>query len=402
MAWLASVKERSAKKYAVDRQRLIISTGGELTMKFSTVGIREELSPVETLRFQIPEFDKLTEAKGKSIALPSQPAHGCHWKISVFPRGTLSSDDEKEYVSVFFHIDPAVDITVDTRFSVEVRSIRQTLAYEFSKTARVWGLTNFIKRERLLNKDNNFLLSNGTLVIDVELQVYVEKAPIWYPKPITDSKFLTNLLESSCCSDVTFKVGNQKFRLHRNFLASRASALFQMIEHPDQIIALDDVDADTFRCIVRHIYTGDWPVVSAASVVDADVANTMLSSADRFGCTNLKHYFESVIVEKFLNEDSAADMLLLGDSHTCALLKEAAIKICLEHAAAVMDTDGWKRLKESRSLLEELFSASHRKPSNQADDTEGQSVAELRNRLLKLDRDVDGSREMLVKRLKAE
>jgi BTB/POZ domain len=365
--------------------------------ELSTVGIREELSPVVNLRFQIDEFDKRTEASGESIELPSLPAHGYRWKITVFP-------DEEEYVSVFLHIDdPAVDSTVDTIFSVEIRSIRQTLAYEFSNTARLWGLTHFIKRERLFNKDNNFLLPNGTLVIDVELQVYVEKAPIWYPKPITDSKFLADLLESSCCSDVTFQVDNQDFRLHRVVLASRAPVLFQMIEHPDQIIALDDdVDADTFRSIVRHIYTGDWPAVSAASVADADVAKTMLTSADRFGCTDLKHYLESVIVEKFLNEDSAADMLLLGDSLTCALLKEASMKICLEQAAAVMDTDGWKRVVESNALMAELFAASHRKHSNEADDTEGQSIADLRDQLLKRGRDVDGSREMLVKRLKAE
>jgi BTB/POZ domain len=317
-------------------------------------------------------------------------------------------------VSVFLRInDPGVDITVDTQATLKVGPERHTLlTHKFSKDAV--GFRNLIERETVLNTDNKFLLPNGTLVIDVELQVYVELPPVWYPKqPMTDTKFLADLLESSCCSDVTFQVGHQDFRLHRNVLASRAPALFQMIDHPDQIIALDDdddvVDADTFRSIVRHIYTGDWPVASADTVVDADVtAKTMLISADRFGCTTLKHYYESVIVEKFLNKDNAADMLLLGDSHTCALLKEAALKICHEQAAAVMDTDGWKRVKESNALVVELFAAScchHRQRSNNnpADDIEGQSsVAELRDRLLKRGRDVDGSREMLVKRLKAE
>jgi hypothetical protein len=61
-------------------------------MKLSTFGILKELSPVETLRFQIHEFDKLTEARGTSITLPSLPAHGYHWKISVYPHGNDSSD----------------------------------------------------------------------------------------------------------------------------------------------------------------------------------------------------------------------------------------------------------------------------------------------------------------------
>jgi speckle-type POZ protein len=411
-------RDNSSRRRSIHHGRVPVrSSSGELltTMKVSTFGIRKELSPVETLRFQIHEFGKLTEAKGESIELPSLPAHGYQWHIRVYPRGHRDSDEEEEAVSVFLRIaDPGVDSTVDTQFTFKVGPERHTLAHTFSKNMR--GFFNLIERETLHNTaDNKFLLPNGTLVIDVDIQVYVELPPVWYPKPITDhSKFLADLLESSCCSDVTFRVGNQDFRLHRNVLASRAPALFQMIDQPDQIIALDDdddddfVDADTFRSIVRHIYTGDWPVASAAAVVDADVAaKTMLISSDRFGCTNLKQYYESVIVEKFLNKDNAADMLLLGDSHTCALLKEAALKICHEQAAAVMDTDGWKRVKESSALLEELFAASchHRQQNNNpADDaTEGQSsVAELRDRLLKRGRDVDGSREMLVKRLKAE
>jgi speckle-type POZ protein len=384
-------------------------------MKLSTFGILKELSPVETLRFQIHGFGKLTEKKrGQQIKLPSLPAHGYDWKICVYPHGDLSSGfEEEEFVSVYLHIDDlGVDSTVDTQFTLKVGPETYTMAHKFSKTCLSYGAPNLIERETVLDKDNKFLILNGTLVIEVELQAYVEVPPIWYPMPILDSSklFLADLLESASCSDVTFRVGEQNFRLHRNVLASRSTTLFQMIDHPDQIIALGDddvVDADTFRSIVRHIYTGDWPV--STSIVDANVAKTMLIAADRFGCTNLKHYYESMIVEKFLHETNAADMLLLGDSHSCALLKEAALKICLEQAAAVMDTDGWQRVKESNTLLEVLFSASacHRQhSSNPADDddttTEGQmmSVAELRNQLLKRGRDVDGSREMLVKRLK--
>jgi hypothetical protein len=184
--------------------------------------------------------------------------------------------------------------------------------------------------------------------------------------------------------------------------------LFQMVdEHPDQtIITLDeeeDVDAAMFQIIVRYIYTSDCP-----AVVDAAVAKTMVTLADRFGCIGLKHYVESVMVEMFLDEKSAADMLLLGDSHTCAQLKEAAIKIFKNQADVVMNTEGWKRFKESSALLEELLAVLATTTKQQSgagttdDDPAGQGVAELRNQLLKRGLDVDGSREMLVKRLKAK
>jgi BTB/POZ domain len=231
----------------------------------------------------------------------------------------------------------------------------------FSKKHRSWGGSrdSFINREILLNEDNELLLPNGTLIIDVELQVQLEKPAVWYPPtpiPNDDTQMLADLLDTGRCSDVTFNVGQQDFRLHSFILEKRAPVLFQMmIEHPNQTITLEeeeeeDVDSAMFEIMVRYIYTSDWP-----SVVDAEVAKTMLTLADHFGCINLKHYVESVTVEKFLDEHSAADMLLLGDSHTCAQLKEAAIRIFQNQADVVMNTEGWKRVEESSALLAELL-----------------------------------------------
>jgi hypothetical protein len=141
--------------------------------------------------------------------------------------------------------------------------------------------------------------------------------------------------------------------------------------------------------------------------VDAEVAKIILILADRFGCINLKLYMESVMVDKFVDKDNAADMLLLGDSHTCAQLKEAAMRAFQNQADVVMSTEGWIRVEESRALLAELLSvlATTTQPSGAgatADDPEGQCVGELRNQLMKRGLDVDGSRETLVKRLKAQ
>jgi BTB/POZ domain len=383
------------------------------TMKIATVGKPTELSPVEILRFEIHGFAKLKEPKGESVKLPSLSAHGYDWTIDLHPHG--DSKAKEGHVSCHLRLtdeELTEHDTVEAKFAVNfgVRAaatcICKTATIDtFSKKQSAWGYSNCVEREILINKDKEMLLPNGTLIIDVELQVLVEKRAVWYPPTAIQNgdteKMLVDLLETGRYSDVTFQVGRKDFRLHRFILENRASVLFQMIEHPDQTITLEeDVDAAMFQIIVRNIYTSDWP--AAAVLVDADVVKTILTLADRFGCINLKQYVESVMVEKFLDQKSAADMLLLGDSHTCAQLKEAAMKIFKNQADAVMDTDGWKRVVESNALMAELFSASHRKQSNQADDTEGQSVAELRDRLLKRGRDVDGSREMLVKRLKAE
>jgi BTB/POZ domain len=378
-------------------------------MNVSRLGNPTVLSPVETLRFEIYGFTKLEEAQGKYVKLPSLLSHGCHWTLVVYPRGEDEVEEGREYVSIYLHRiqKKGEDLTVDANFTVRVGSISQSEGHcTFSAKKDAPCGWDFVKRQILLDKTKKFLDDCGTLVIEVDLQVYVEKSPVWYPPmPIIrddDSKMLADLLldDPESCSDVTFKVGNQEFKLHRFLLATRAPVLFQMITSVDQTITLPDVDADSFRSLVRLMYTGDW---SSSCINNANEAKSLLTTANRFGCSRLKLLVESFMVEKFLDASNAADLLLLGESHTCALLKEAAMKICKNSADAVMDTDGWKRVVESNALMVELFSASHRKLSiNQADDTEGQSVAELRDRLLKHGRDVDGSREMLVKRLKAE
>jgi BTB/POZ domain len=176
----------------------------------------------------------------------------------------------------------------------------------------------------LLNKDNNQLLPNGTLIINVNLQVQVEKRAVWYPPtptciPNDDTQMLADLLlETGSCSDVTFQVGHQDFRLHSFILKKRAAALFQMIdEHTDQtIITLaeeDDVDAAVFRIIVRYIYTSEWP--------DRQSPPSLLMPTWRNPCWSWPIALVALVSSitwnesvKFLDETTAADMLLLGDS----------------------------------------------------------------------------------------
>jgi BTB/POZ domain len=326
-------------------------------MKIATLGKPTELSPVETLRFEVHGFTKLKEKKRESVRLPSLSAHGYDWTVDLYARGDGSDGSDgntgEDQMSFYLRLidedlteQDAVEAEFGVKFGARVAIGRTIATFSKKQQERSWGNSNCVDREFLLDKDNKILLANGTLIIDVELQVYVEKRVVWYPPtpiPNDDTQLLADLLDTSRCSDVTFHVGRQGFHLHSFILEKRAPVLFQMIEdHPDQTITLEDdeedVDAAMFQIIVRSIYTSEWP--AAAVIVDAAVAKTMLSLADRFGCINLKHYVESAMVEKFLDKDNAADMLLLGDSHTCAQLKEAAIKIFKHQADTVMSTEG--------------------------------------------------------------
>ncbi|VEU44063.1 unnamed protein product [Pseudo-nitzschia multistriata] len=80
-------------------------------------------------------------------------------------------------------------------------------------------------------------------------------------------------------------------------------------------VHLPDVDAKSFLFVLAFVYTGKVP-----RRTDEVLARNILREADRFGCKTLEFYAESTLVEKFLAPPVAAGLLLLADSHSCALL----------------------------------------------------------------------------------
>jgi hypothetical protein len=414
--------------------------------KVCTLGVRKKLSPVvEPMRFVIHNFAKIKhfDKKGDCIHLSDNMwAHGHLWTLLVYPHGEEEEDDndndnnartaairrkqkKPEYVSIFLechHCKAGHSLDIECFFQIGSKKKRSRETFKVGSCVKGWS--NFIEREKLLDPNQTFLDQDGTLVIDIELRIYVKMPSVWYPPMLptaeasagttttttsssSSSRLLADLYKSGRCSDVTFQVGHEKFHLHRFNLDYRATVLSDMIPPAvdDQtIIVLDDKvdDVEMFRIMVRYIYTEEWPTTTK---LDLKAAKALLTTANRFGCRRLKLWIESVLVDKFLDEHNAADLLLLGDSHHCALLKEAAMKLLYQSrysGGVVRNTEGWQRVKESALLLEELFFFSAgQHASDDDDDTNGQSVAELRDRLLKRGRDdVDGSREMLVKRLK--
>jgi hypothetical protein len=124
-----------------------------------------------------------------------------------------------------------------------------------------------------------------------------------------------------------------------------------------------------------------------------------LEVADRFGCSGLKLLAESEIVKAGVNVKNAAELLLFADAHCCALLREAAFNVCVANAANLKCSAGWTQLKESPELLAELFVAATASPTSESD-LDMMKVATLRQKLEEKNLDVDGTREMLIQRLK--
>jgi len=102
-------------------------------------------------------------------------------------------------------------------------------------------------------------------------------------------------------------------------------------------------------------------------------------------------------------------MLILADSHSCPLLKEATLKLYDTDDTAVMESEGWSHIEESPRLLVEIlkFCKMKQKASsaisnneNAINDVTKLDVTSLRERLLEAHLDIDGNQEILMERLK--
>lgn len=140
---------------------------------------------------------------------------------------------------------------------------------------------------------------------------------------------------------------------------------------------------------------------------DMEKAVELLKLADKFGFVNLKILMEAMIVESptLLSKDSCLGLLLVAEAHNCALLREASMSVAIEHIPELMASENWKDVVQSPDLLQEmlLYQAQRGRRfirHSGATAFEQLTVSTLRKRLAERDLDVDGSREVLVKRLK--
>lgn len=308
-----------------------------------------------------------------------------------------------------------------------------------------FGCTNFQTREYMIEKD---LDSNGTLTIEVDITIGTPKRDIWFPKLSTvENKLLSSLYQSmETTSDVTFCVGPGRVELkaHTNILSVGAPALYELISmttttttDEEDSIVLQDIDAVAFQAMLEFIYTNKLPEVKndddeddSDGKEDGDDddkeedneedetesrAKSIVTVADRFGCTPLKLYMESCLIQAVLRPSNVARLLLFADSHSCALLKEACMRMYVTDPAAVQDsnTEDWHRLTESNALLVELLNyglyPGRRKQyvavrvhddDGTIQEADAYDVTSLRERLEKYQLDTDGSHEMLLQRWK--
>ena len=281
-----------------------------------------------------------------------------------------------------------------------------TTTFERGVNTNVRGIVGrfLIERDDLVDE----LEENGSLVIGLDIEIDDKIDHVWYPSKVKKNDMLVELYQdaSSETSDAIFSVGETTHRAHKCILALKCKKLHELSSEcsNDTPIPIPCVKENIFKTLLDFVYT----VNTEPNIESADVAKELLVAADCFECVGLKLYVESFLVDVFLCVGNAVALLTFADSHSCALLKEEAADLIVKNVEDAKKSENWSEIQESKHLLSELFDSlselfdrlSCPMEYNRID-VDHMSVNVLREEIEKANLDLDGSREVLVERLKA-
>mmetsp|Transcript_9087 Transcript_9087/g.22234 ORF Transcript_9087/g.22234 Transcript_9087/m.22234 type:complete len:424 (+) Transcript_9087:98-1369(+) len=385
-------------------------------------------SKTETIKFTIYDFEQFAESCGR-FAYEESPilkAYGYDWKFLVRKKRGTHRDCEE---AVSFHLKCTGNdrMSIDAICNFRLGKTREPVIEKvsFYVDYQGWDITELPLRKILLR---DCLESDGSLILRCDIRVADQDRRAWFPEKLRSESVLVDLYENanSDASDVVFSVGDATYRAHRAVFFRRCRKLYEIAERESSsggndatipVVPIVSTSKDAFKSLLDFVYTVKTPDLVVGGGDDEKFAVELLAAADKFDCVQLKLHVESVLVEEFLNAENAAALLILADSHSCALLKEAAIEVFLAHSDTVMKTPDWPKIAESSRLQGELIEAlvsfknrhfnvdteskRKRKRARSMDDIDELSVTSLREKLQREDLELDGSREVLVQRLKA-
>eukprot|EP00531_Pseudo-nitzschia_arenysensis_P004077 CAMPEP_0116155584 /NCGR_PEP_ID=MMETSP0329-20121206/22386_1 /TAXON_ID=697910 /ORGANISM="Pseudo-nitzschia arenysensis, Strain B593" /LENGTH=490 /DNA_ID=CAMNT_0003652629 /DNA_START=151 /DNA_END=1620 /DNA_ORIENTATION=+ len=378
----------------------------------------------ETMTFMIHRFADVTKRRGQFCLSPELKAHGYTWRLQVYPRGNDHSNETSEHLSCFLHYfaspqDRQAPVARAEYVCGVYKTATQLCGFtiEPGKRSCCWGLENFVERDRVIR---NSLDQEGTLTIQVNLQIAVDRRAVWYPSTMRQEPTLLQLYDSiEETGDATFRltfVSNKKdysssrsqscqhYKAHKMILALRARILYELVceeslpedeedDYSGAAVDLPGVDPEEFEALLKHIYTIEQPIIR-----DEMAGRKLLVAADRFCLTSLKMYVESVLVDRFTSSHNAASLLLFADAHSCALLKERTMDLYADDPASVVRSEAWPLVQESNKLLSELSKHVHTGCAQNFRQNNDLDVFSLRERLGEHGLCVDGSQETLLGR----
>ncbi|CAO2202587.1 unnamed protein product [Urochloa humidicola] len=328
-------------------------------------------------------------AVGAAIHSGNFAAGGHVWRIKCYPRGRATDmDDSGDYLSLYLelvthatNVAAVFDAFLLRRDGAPSPAHQNRCIHVYPPSGfAAWGWSHFIHRRDLWSPEHLAAAGDSDARRSVTFVCGVIVLPsggggggMVAASPaeaaVSDvASSLGRMLDSGDGSDVAFSVGGETFLAHRAVLAARspvlrAELLGSMMEATMPTITLHDMEPETFKAMLRFMYTDTLDVggggCSSSPAAAADFLRGLLATADRYAVDTLK----LVCVQKLFDNVSAENVAVtLGcaEVHGCPELKSRCLEFIVEderNFRKVVLTQGYMEMIQSLpSLVEEIKS----------------------------------------------
>ena len=197
---------------------------------------------------------------------------------------------------------------------------------------------------------HQFHLPFNQVVVNFSTSIFNEEEPRSSERAIKEGEKsaldrLSNLLEDSTFSDVTFNVEEECFRAHTSILAAASPMMSAMFQHDfketrTRVVNIEDTKPVIFKQLLQYIYTG-----TASQVEDEEVTMDLFVAADKYGVEALKEEC-SLILGRKLNVDNVVSILILSHLHSMPNLFNVCLSFMVNNNRTVCSHPDYAILME--------------------------------------------------------
>ncbi|XP_065205309.1 speckle-type POZ protein B-like isoform X19 [Planococcus citri] len=325
----------------------------------------------------IPDFD-FYEAKGTQLSSPefsSNTNDEIKWNIQLYPNGVPNADgcislylnlsenstserNEKIYAKISFSVLTTGGEMHKQTFAVKSfchpfpgnsAGMPRFLRKDATFKNKMWQLKNVLRiRCEVKFSDMKDIAENSYQCADSCIKV---------PKCDLSEQFVS-LFEDQEFTDVVLSVNGKDFPAHKAVLAARSAVFRAMFKHSTienelNRVDIKDINEQVVGEMLKYIYTGKCANLE-------NLAGQLLEAADKYDLYRLKMMCAKTLLER-LSVENAARVLLLADKHSVEELKSNVIKFIVSKSSRVFGTKGWKSIRSSFELVDQVYLAIYRR-----------------------------------------
>ncbi|XP_064456930.1 speckle-type POZ protein-like [Ornithodoros turicata] len=320
--------------------------------------------PVIFSRISVKHFCARQERMGQAIVCP--PFSGrlntvsSTWSVHIYPRGV--DQLHQRYLSLYLVLNKSIEGCLRVAYTFNILNIRKggvvrKRRQHVFKEGDSKGISKFMCLNRLTRLDSEYL-ANDTLTLYTEIMLlpnglysaHLQRVP--FQLPLDFGEFI----EDTQLSDFTFVVQDTEFKAHRIVLAYQSQVFSAMVRHSgnNRTASITDISPDTFRELLRFIYTGSAPNLDKN-------ADKLLIAADKYLLNDLKKMCECSLYNQ-LSTENCLDTLLLAHYYACDYLKLGVMKFIIGNRDEIKKINGWKSVNlanDHNRLVAQILDLTH-------------------------------------------